>query len=469
MRFLGLHIQTPYLLLGAAEAIILLACPYLVQLIIHFTPVDFDSLFPEALTFSAVLSVSMLAMGVHKSRLREGLAGMMLRTALAFFLIAALPLAAFIYIVDEPSVQPRTIAIWVVFSFVVVGLLRWVGSSLLDQDFFKSRVLVLGSGTKASFILTRMRRKSDRTGFVIDSFVDASGTPNVVAGLGARSVRLDGSLLEYCIARGVKEIVVAVDERRSSGGGEDPLPLDALLECRLHGIGVIDIHRFVERETGRVVIDLMQPSWIIFSDGLKSGMLRKLVHRLFDMAISLLLLIAAAPAMLLTVLAIKLEDGLGAPVLYRQTRTGRDKRPFELIKFRSMKLGAEDGGQAVWARVKDPRVTRVGRFIRISHIDELPQLINILKGEMRFVGPRPERPEFVSMLESRIPYYRLRHMIEPGLTGWAQLRCAYAASEADARSKLQYDLYYIKNRSWMLDLFIILQTAEVILLGRGAR
>lgn len=469
MRISGLHIQIPYLLFGTAEALVLLACPYLVQLIVQFRPTDFDELFPQALTFSAVLSVSMLAMGVHKSRLREGLTGMMLRTALAFFLIGALPLVTLYFYIDKPAVPPGTIAIWVAFSFIIVGLLRWVGSPLLDQDFFKKRMLVFGSGKKASFILSRMRRKSDRSGFVIDGFVNTSGTSNAVAALGARTVHVNGTLLEYCVARGVHEIVVAVDERRRSDNGEDPLPLDALLECRLHGIGVIDIHGFVERHTGRVEIDQMQPSWIIFSDGFKNGALRKLVHRLFDMSISLLLLVAAAPVMLLTALAIKLEDGLNAPVLYRQTRTGRDKRLFELIKFRSMQLDAENSGQAVWAQVNDPRVTHVGRFIRISHIDELPQLINILRGEMRFVGPRPERPEFVSMLEAKIPYYRLRNMIEPGLTGWAQVRCAYAASELDARSKLQYDLYYIKNRSWLLDLFIILQTVEVIVLGRGAR
>lgn len=469
MRILGLHIQTPYLLFGAAEALVLLACPYLVHLIVEFKPADFDALFPQALTFSAALSVSMVAMGVHKSRLREGLAGMMLRTALAFFLIGALPLAAFYFFVDEPSVPPKTLAIWLAFSFVLVGLLRWAGSSQLDRDFLKSRVLVFGSGAKASFILTRTRRKTDRSGFVIDGFVDACGTPNLVTALGARTVHLDCSLLEYCIAHGVHEIAVAVDERRRLTEGEDPLPLDALLDCRLQGVGVIDIHRFVERETGRVEIDLMQPSWVIFSDGFKNGTLRKLAHRLFDVLISFGLLVAAAPVMLLTALAIKLEDGLRAPILYRQTRCGRDNRLFELIKFRSMKPDAEDDGQAVWAQQNDPRGTRVGRFIRASRIDELPQLINILRGEMRFVGPRPERPEFVAMLNEKIPYYRLRQLIEPGLTGWAQVRCAYAASEADAKTKLQYDLYYMKNRSWLLDLLIILQTVEVILLGKGAR
>ncbi len=466
MRISGLHIQTPYLLFGAAEAVVLLACPYLVHLIIQFKPTDLDDLFPQALIFSGVLSVSMVAMGVHKSRLREGLGGMMLRTAMAFFLIGALPMAAFYFLVDVP---PETLAMWVILAFVLIGLLRWAGSSLLDRDYFKSRVLVFGSGTKASFILTRMRRRTDRSGFAIDGFVDVCGTPDLVAALGARTVHLDRSLLEYCLARGVHEIVVAVDERRRLDRGEDPLPLDALLDCRLHGIRVIDIHSFMEREVGRVEIDLVRPSRVIFADGFTTGTLGKLMHRLFDVSLSLLLLVIAAPVMLLVAFAIKLEDGLDAPVLYRQTRSGRDNRLFELIKFRSMTLDAEDGGRAVWAQINDSRVTRVGRFMRTSRLDELPQLINILRGEMRFVGPRPERPEFVAMLEEKFPHFRLRRLIAPGLTGWAQVRCAYAASEADAETKLQYDLYYMKNRSWLLDLLIILQTVEVILLGRGAR
>jgi sugar transferase (PEP-CTERM system associated) len=469
MRILGLHVKASHLLFGAAETLVLLACPYLVHLFVYVTPAEFNDLFPEAVTFSVVLSASMLAMGVHKSWLREGFASMMLRTALAFFLIGALPLAAFYFFLGESWVPPTTFALWMAFSFVLVGLLRWTGNSLLDRDFFKSRTLVLGCGRNASLIFTRMRRKADRSGFIINGFVDDCGTPNLVAAFGGHAVHLDGSLLEYCIAHRVDEIVVAADECRRLDRGGDPLPLDALLDCRLRGIRVTDIHGFIERETGRVEPDLMRPSRVIFADGFPTGPLGKLMHRLFDVSLSLLLLVIAAPVMLLVAFAIKLEDGLVAPVLYRQTRVGRDNRLFELIKFRSMKVDAEDSGRAVWAQMNDSRVTRVGRFIRTSRLDELPQLINILRGEMRFVGPRPERPEFVAMLEQKFPHFRLRRLIKPGLTGWAQLRCAYAASEADAETKLQYDLYYMKNRSWLLDLLIILQTVGVMLLGRGAR
>ena len=254
-----------------------------------------------------------------------------------------------------------------------------------------------------------------------------------------------------------------MDDRRRG------FPMDQLLECRLEGIEITELVSFFERETGKVRLDVLNPSWMIFSEGFRQGRVHNLLERSFDVAASLALLTVTLPFMALTVLAIKLEDGLRAPVLYRQTRVGQYGRPFKLMKFRSMRIDAESTGKPIWAAKNDSRVTRIGSFIRKTRIDELPQILNVLRGEMSFVGPRPERPEFVSQLNERIPYYRERHSIKPGLTGWAQLCYPYGSSEQDAAEKLQYDLFYVKNHSPIFYLAIVVQTVEVIVWGKGAR
>jgi sugar transferase (PEP-CTERM system associated) len=226
---------------------------------------------------------------------------------------------------------------------------------------------------------------------------------------------------------------------------------------------------FLERETGKVRIDLLQPSWMIYSDGFSRNSLQSKLERTFDLIASIGLLFLTVPVMLLTVLAIKLEDGFGAKVLYRQVRVGEHGRLFRLLKFRSMREDAEGDGRARWAAKNDNRVTRVGRIIRKLRIDELPQVFNVLAGEMSLVGPRPERPEFVSQLSNKIPFYRERHTIKPGITGWAQLCYPYGSNELDAAEKLQYDLFYVKNRSFLFYLAILLQTVEVVLWGKGSR
>jgi sugar transferase (PEP-CTERM system associated) len=245
--------------------------------------------------------------------------------------------------------------------------------------------------------------------------------------------------------------------------------MDQLLECRLEGLEITELVSFLERETGKVRLDVLNPSWMIFSDGFRQGRIHGTFERAFDVAASLVLLSVTLPVMLLTALAIRIEDGRRASLFYRQTRVGQYGRTFELLKFRSMCEDAEVAGQPIWAVKNDSRVTRVGSFIRKSRIDELPQVLNVLKGEMSFVGPRPERPQFVAQLNERIPYYRERHTIKPGITGWAQLCYPYGSSEQDAAEKLQYDLFYVKNHSLLFYLAILVQTVEVILWGKGAR
>jgi sugar transferase (PEP-CTERM system associated) len=276
-------------------------------------------------------------------------------------------------------------------------------------------------------------------------------------------IQSDKSLLEIATENNADEVVIAMDDRRGN------LPVRDLLDCRLRGIDVIDLVGFLERETGKIRIDLVNPGWLIFSEGFRISRFRSVFKRVVDIFVSATLILLSWPVMLLIALAVKFEDGPYAPVLYRQRRVGQGGKPFDCLKVRSMRVDAEADGKAVWAKQNDDRITRVGAMLRTARLDELPQVFNVLKGEMSLVGPRPERPEFVEQLQKKIPYYGERHAVKPGVTGWAQLKYSYGASEEDAAEKLQYDLYYVKNQSFILDIMIILQTVEVVLWGKGAR
>ena len=254
--------------------------------------------------------------------------------------------------------------------------------------------------------------------------------------------------------------MVCVDDRRSG------LPLDTLLDCKLVGVKILEAVTFFERETGRLELDLLHPSWLVFSDGFHFSKLQGWIMRSFDLLASLLLLLISWPAMIATLVAIMIEDGPKATFLYRQERVGLNGKRFNVYKFRSMREDAEKFG-AQWAQENDPRITRVGRFIRTYRVDELPQIINVLRGDMGFVGPRPERPHFVNQLQEKNRYFAERHRVKPGITGWAQLNYPYGASEEDAFRKLEYDLYYVKNQSLLLDVLILIRTVEVILFGKG--
>jgi sugar transferase (PEP-CTERM system associated) len=254
-----------------------------------------------------------------------------------------------------------------------------------------------------------------------------------------------------------------MDDRRNC------FPARELLDLRMAGVEISEVSSFVERETGKISLDVVSDSWIIFSDGFRRGFLHQFTERVFDLFTSSLLLLIMSPVLIITALAIWIESGGREPIFYGQPRVGFKGKVFNLLKFRSMNVNAEADGKAKWASSKDPRVTFTGAIIRRFRIDELPQIINILRGEMSFVGPRPERPQFVDMLAEQIPYYRERHSVKPGLAGWAQIAYPYGASIDDARQKLQYDLYYIKNHSLIFDLLILLQTLDVVVWGRGSR
>ena len=346
-------------------------------------------------------------------------------------------------------------AMLIAIAFLIAN--RLILGPLLGTSRFQRRILVLGAGARAERLAKLARRSG--SGFLITSFVAMSDAEVRVERAIARQDIAD--LGRHVDRTRAGEVVLALEERRNS------LPLKDLLRIKTRGVPVVDFSSFIERETGRVDLDTLNPSWLIFSDGFSSSrLLSSVAKRSFDILVSAALLLAAAPMILLFALLIRLESP--GPAFFRQTRIGLYGQPFVLAKLRSMRRDAEAGG-AQWAQKNDPRVTRIGRLIRTIRVDELPQCWNVLKGEMSFVGPRPERPPFVVALEEQLPYYAERHMVKPGITGWAQINYPYGASIEDAREKLEYDLYYAKNYTPFLDILILLQTLRVILWSEGAR
>ncbi len=456
--------------MAGAEGIILVGAAFLGYFTRHQSlPVDTASYLISASSFSVVLVISMAAMGVYEARVKEGYVGMMLRTAVAIFLLGTMGTALLSYFFSSLAVGRGVLLLSMMEGFVLIAVWRWLSSHLFDDDTFKSRVLVLGGGHRALKIAGRMRRKSDQRGFILLGFMDIDNrvAEHPVYQFQANVIRSDLSILDYCRAYDVHEIVVAMDERRRDlavGGG---LPLEELMACRSSGIHVSDVQMFIEREACKIDVDLLRPSWLVFSAGFATGRWHALIKRTFDITASVALLTVTWPIMLLTALCIGIGNGFKQPAFYRQRRVGLNGGVFRVVKFRSM--NADDEDEAQWTERDDPRITRIGAFIRKTRIDELPQLFNVLKGEMSFVGPRPERPMFVDELSKNIPFYDERHRIKPGITGWAQLCYPYGASIQDSKEKLQYDLYYLKNQSLLLDLIILLQTVEVVLVGEGAR
>lgn len=331
---------------------------------------------------------------------------------------------------------------------------------LLGHPRIGERILIVGSGESAIEIAREVLERPD-AGYRVIGFV--ASTPELVGKsiLNPRVVGLTSDLTEIVKREGVDRIIVAMGERRGQ------FPTEQLLDLSLSGdVAIEECASFYERLTGRVHLDMLRPSWLIFSSRGRQARLSALARTLLHRGVALVGAILSLPIAILTAILIKLESP--GPVLYSQERVGKNGRPFTLLKFRSMRADAEKDGP-VWARSNDDRVTRVGRIIRKIRVDEIPQFWNILKGEMNFVGPRPERPHFVAQLAEEIPYYEQRHLVPPGLTGWAQIKYPYGSSVEDARQKLQYDLYYIKNQNLMLDAVILFETIKTILFGRGAR
>ena len=342
----------------------------------------------------------------------------------------------------------------------VVAVLTWraVFSHVARAPHLEERVLIVGTGSTARMLAQQMGTQHDFAYHLV-GFVEDNEDGTVVR---RRDILGHAADLDRIInSHRVDRVVVGLSDRRGR------LPIDQLLRAKLSGVRVEDATTTYERLTGKILVDDLKPSWLIFSDGFRASRVTRSIKRMLDLALSILGCAIAAPLMILTALAVKLDSK--GPVLYSQERVGENGRTFTLYKFRSMRADAEQAGRPVWARDKDDRVTRVGRFIRLTRLDELPQLWNVLRGDMSFVGPRPERPFFVEQLAREIPFYMERHAVKPGVTGWAQVKYRYGSSIEDAMEKLRYDLYYIKHLSVIFDLTIVLDTVKVILFGKGAK
>jgi sugar transferase (PEP-CTERM system associated) len=348
----------------------------------------------------------------------------------------------------------------VVFALIGLLLVRHAIVLPLVTALLPHRVLVLGTGPEARLVEASISAANPLGMRLVGFYALEKMQETVVSS--ARVIARGATLEDAVRQLNVDEVIVAVRQQR---GGI--LPLRDLLECRLHGVQVTDLARYFERVHGQVPIESLKVSWLIYGHGFRQSALRGIVKRCFDIVVSALLILLTSPVLLLAALMIFAEGG--GPVIYRQQRVGHRGRTFTVYKLRSMSQDAEKDGKAAWASVNDARVTRVGRLIRRTRIDELPQLFNVLKGEMSFVGPRPERPEFVAMLIEQIPFYAVRHSVKPGLTGWAQVRYSYGSSVEQSVRKLEYDLFYVKNHTLLLDVVILLETVRVVLLGEGAR
>jgi sugar transferase (PEP-CTERM system associated) len=458
-----MHLNLPFVLLALAEGLLLLAAPYLAASLVLGVEAAVGlrasgALFSSALIFALFCLGALFAVGLYSTRQRCDVAGIVVRVVTAVTI--AVMLSALVYFFFPSTAMSRgTLALAAAIAVLFGMMTRAVFGRVIDENLFKRRVLVFGAGRRAA-CLSELRRRADTRGFRLLGFIAAEGDEVQVDR--ERLVERPLNMLQWALRHQVDEIVVAMDDRRLA------FPAHELLECRLAGLSIVELSNFLERETGKLRLAVSSPSNIIFSDSFPISGLREGLARAIDILVSLGVLALSVPIIVLTTVAILLEDGWRAPVLYRQRRVGRYGEPFEVLKFRSMGVDAELSG-AVWAAPNDPRNTRVGSFIRKTRIDELPQLINVLRGEMSLVGPRPERPEFVAQFEQKLPFYRGRHAVRPGITGWAQLCYPYGANEQDALEKLQYDLYYVKNRSVIFDLAIMMQTVEVVLWQKGAR
>jgi sugar transferase (PEP-CTERM system associated) len=461
IRLFGHYVSKIYLLLGLLEFLIFFyTLPAGLYARFNFRAEQFpetaSTLWITAMLYAVMLSGALTAVGMYQRGLTFS-AGFLLRLGLSF-LMASMGLSLLFYAFPELFLGRGVVAYALSFSFVGIIATRSLYFRLAGADARDHRVLVLGAGRNAHMV---HELEGEDVPFRVAGYVNfEESQPHVPLN---RCIELNEPLLTYVVRNEVDELVIAPDDRRKR------LPIDQVLDCKMSGIKVLDLLTFFEKETSRINTDILYPSWICFSDGFELGGMVDYARRLLDIIGGLSILIVGSPLMLVTALAILIESRGRGPVFFHQTRVGLNGRHFEVYKFRSMYTDAEADGVARWAQANDSRVTRVGALIRKFRLDEMPQAFNILRGDMSLVGPRPERPEFVEELARELPYYQERHRVKPGLTGWAQLCYQYGSTTDDARMKLQYDLYYVKNASLFLDLVVLLETVEVVLWGKGAR
>lgn len=366
-----------------------------------------------------------------------------------------------IYFVYPPLILEQGVFFLALFVLLLV-LVSWrFGYQYMClKGIGSEKVFLIGSGRLAGLIGSEIAKNLD-SGYKVEAILDRDGSADLAQRL--RVAFMDGyeGMCEWALERKVSKIIVALDEKRGR------FPAEALLRCRMAGIPIFDGVTFYEALSGKILVEGTLPSWLIYSDGFRRHWWTRVVKRTLDITFAAVGFVLSAPLMALVALAVKADSP--GPVFYIQTRVGQNDKPFGIVKFRTMVQNAEQLSGPVWAGEKDPRITRVGRVLRKLRLDEVPQFWNVLRGDMSFVGPRPERPEFVHNLNKRLPYYGVRHTVKPGITGWAQVNYPYGASEEDALRKLEYDLFYVKNFSILMDLYIVLKTVQIVLFGKGAR
>ncbi len=457
-------VSTAVAVLLFIESLVLIGSAYLaVQLRFVQAPDpfsgDFNNFFLSAMVFGTVMISSMSALGMYQISFSEGFRATVSRlipsAILGFVLITLI-----FYLFPTIYLGRGVVGLMFLVAVPAITLTRIIFFESTKRKLFQSRLMFLGSGALAKECATLAEDSKVKHKYNIVGYVPASNELCCVPN--EKLLIPEGSLIDMVRRYDIDEIVVTVEDRR--GGA---LPIRDLLDCKAAGVKIIDSAAFFEREYCQIRVDSLQPSWLVFGHGFDQGYFRMACKTGFDLLASLSVIIAALPILLITALFIFLEDR--GPIFYRQERVGKNGRHFMVLKFRSMSIDAEHAGTPQWAATNDPRTTKVGRIIRMLRIDELPQIINVLKGDMSFVGPRPERPYFVEKLCQEVPYYNFRHSIKPGITGMAQVRYQYGASVEDALQKLQYDLYYVKNSSFFLDMLIFIDTIQVVILGKGSR
>ena len=461
IRIFKHYIPRSLFILGLLESLILMAAIWAALNLRYYQAgleiSDFSHYAVEIFSFAFVVYMVLLATGLYQLEAGRDMRVTVIRliTSLGLSFIV---LSVVLYMLPEIELWRSVIIIGLLFSFGGILLSRYIYMHIVDLKGLKRRVLVLGAGERAKMVYNCGATVSHEVEFV--DFLRVNVAEDAIEN--AKDYQAGRSLREYVDQQAVQEIVVAIEERRGA------LPIDELLDCKLKGCSITEATSFIERQSGTVSLKNINPSWIVFSDGFGGGgSLDLILKRTFDVTASLLLLILSMPVLIITAILVKITSR--GPVFYRQERVGLNGKSFNVLKFRSMTVDAEADGVPKWAAKDDIRVTAVGRVIRASRIDEIPQIFNVLIGSMSFVGPRPERPFFVEQLEKKIHLYRERHRVKPGITGWAQLNYPYGASEEDTKRKLEYDLYYIKNYSLFLDFLILIQTVRVVLWPDGVR
>ena len=456
-------------ILLVVETLVFIASVYLGATIRFFNSDFFGSNFPSfvkmenflltACAFAIVMAFSMSAFGMYKHNYRESIRNTFLRLMPSFALGFGVLTLVF-YIVPDIYIGRGILGLVMVIAAFLILLVRVIFFHLFKLKYLESRIIFIGCGSLAKECSDLAMNNISYHKYNIVGFVQLPGEESHI--LSSTIFPTGTSLISLTNKFSANEIIVATNNRRG-----ESFPIQELLECKLNGIKVTDAASFFEREACQIRVDSLQPSWLVFGGGFDQSFLRSFIKRFFDLFASTIILLLSLPVMLLTAMCIYFEDR--TPIFYQQERVGMDGHSFMVLKFRSMRKDAEKGTTPQWAAANDSRTTKVGYIIRKLRIDELPQILNVFKGEMSFVGPRPERPFFVQQLCDEVPYYNVRHSIKPGITGLAQVRYQYGASVEDSIQKLQYDLYYVKNNSLFLDVLILIDTFQVVILGKGSR